>query len=253
VGNADKVTLFVTALADIPIIREAIQCYERASGAHLNTRKSKALPVGAWDNTTAVLDIPYYDKVQILGFSTASTVEKSAITSWTKLTARTREQAWGAYRRELCLSQRIRYVHSHLLAKIWHKAQVFPAPQGVCTTVDVGSSLVHMARRNILQSLHLYATTQNGTRGLRTIRRSSKMLCPPSQANVRARPKRVVSDGGVASVLGSTKAPREPPCGEDTEDDGVPAHLHAVANNYTFAQTKLTNNEKFYVTLVSNI
>jgi len=54
---------------------------------------------------------------------------------------------------------------------------------------------------------------------------------------VGPRPKRVFSEGGVASVLGSTRAPREPPCGEDTEDDGVPAHVHALANNYTFVQT----------------
>jgi len=51
---------------------------------------------------------------------------------------------------------------------------------------------------------------------------------------------RVVSDNGVASVLGSTRAPREPSC-EDTEDDGIPAHVRTVANNYTFVQTQLTN------------
>jgi len=54
-------------------------------------------------------------------------VEKSANTNWIKLTARTREQARGAYGRELCLSHWICYVHSHLLAKIWHTAQDFPA------------------------------------------------------------------------------------------------------------------------------
>jgi len=96
VAYADDVTLFVTAPLDIQI-REAIQCYERASGACLNTRKSKALAVGAWDNTTEVLDIPYYNEVQILGFSTVSTVEMSANTSWTKLMARTWQQAQGAY------------------------------------------------------------------------------------------------------------------------------------------------------------
>jgi hypothetical protein len=125
------VTHFVTGPVDILIIREAIQCYERASGACLNIRESKALGVDAWDNTTEVLDNPYYDEVQILGFSTASTVEKSATTSCTKLTARTREQAGGGYSKELCLSQRICYVHSHLLAKIWHTVQVFVAPWSV--------------------------------------------------------------------------------------------------------------------------
>jgi len=59
VAYADDVTLFVTDQADILIIREAIQCHERALGACLNIRKSKALAVGAWDNTTEILDIPY--------------------------------------------------------------------------------------------------------------------------------------------------------------------------------------------------
>ena len=63
------------------------------------------------------------------------------------------------------------------------------------------------------------------------------MLCPPSQLNVGPRPKRVVSNGGMASVLGSARALRESPCGEDTEDDGVPADARTVANNYTFVRT----------------
>jgi len=98
-----------------------------------------------------------------------------------------------------------------------------PSPQGVCTTVDVSGSLAHMAGRNIHQSFHFYTTTQKGTRGLGVIRRSCKMPCPPSQPNVGPRRKRLVSDGGVVSVLGSARAPREPLSGEDTEDDGVPA------------------------------
>ena len=63
------------------------------------------------------------------------------------------------------------------------------------------------------------------------------MPCPPTQLNVGPRPKRVVSDGGMASVLGSARALRESPCGEDTENDGVPADAHTVANNYTLVQT----------------
>jgi len=43
--------------------------------------------------------------------------------------ARKQVQAQGAYGWELCLSQRICYVHPYLLAKIWHMAQVFPAPR----------------------------------------------------------------------------------------------------------------------------
>ena len=89
---------------DIPLVRDAIQWYKRASEARLNTRKSKALAVGEWDYITEVLDNPYCDEVQIVGFSIASTVEKLSTKRWTKITAREREQAREAYGRELCLS-----------------------------------------------------------------------------------------------------------------------------------------------------
>jgi len=47
VVHADDVTIFVTSAADFAIIEEAIRLYERASGARLNPRKSKALSVGS--------------------------------------------------------------------------------------------------------------------------------------------------------------------------------------------------------------
>jgi len=45
---------------------------------------------------------------------------------------RVRAEARDTYARDLCLSQRIRYVHAYLLAKIWYMAQMFPAPM-TCT------------------------------------------------------------------------------------------------------------------------
>ena len=52
VAYADDVTIFVTAPTDVPVIQDAIQCYEKANGARLNTRKSKALAVDRWCTTT---------------------------------------------------------------------------------------------------------------------------------------------------------------------------------------------------------
>ena len=43
VGN---ITIFVTTPTDVPVISDAIKSYEKATGARLNTRKSKALAVG---------------------------------------------------------------------------------------------------------------------------------------------------------------------------------------------------------------
>ena len=56
---ADDITIFVTAPEDIPAMTDAIRTYERATGAMLNIRKSKAIAVGAWDTTIDMLGTPY--------------------------------------------------------------------------------------------------------------------------------------------------------------------------------------------------
>jgi hypothetical protein len=47
ISYAEDVTVFVTHPGDLQAIQQAIHLYERAKGARLNTRKSKALAIGA--------------------------------------------------------------------------------------------------------------------------------------------------------------------------------------------------------------
>jgi len=64
----DEVTGFVTAPADIPTIRDHLLPYERATGACLNIRKSKAMAAGSWDTSINILSVPYYQDITIHGF-----------------------------------------------------------------------------------------------------------------------------------------------------------------------------------------
>ena len=73
VAYADDVNIFVTSGADF-IIEEVIRLYERASGAHLNPRQSKALAVGSWCTQEVVLGIAYHPHVTILGFTFWGTI-----------------------------------------------------------------------------------------------------------------------------------------------------------------------------------
>jgi len=56
VAYADDITIFVTTPTDIPVINDAIQCYDKVTGARLNTRKSKALAVRGWSTSTDTLN-----------------------------------------------------------------------------------------------------------------------------------------------------------------------------------------------------
>jgi len=74
VAYADDITIFVTTPTDVPVIRDAIQCYEKATGARLNTRKSKELAVGGWSASTGTLSITYHAEIKILGVTFASNI-----------------------------------------------------------------------------------------------------------------------------------------------------------------------------------
>ena len=50
----------VTAPEDIQLIGDLLRTYERATGACLNIRKSKAMAAGSWDTSINMTDIPYY-------------------------------------------------------------------------------------------------------------------------------------------------------------------------------------------------
>ena len=126
VAYADDITIFRTSPADIPIRNDALRIYEATSRARVNTRKSKAIAMSRWDSTLQIMGIPYYNEAKILGLHITSTVKASARRCWGILTARIRAQPREAYTRELNLDGRIYYVHTHLMAKAWNLAQIFP-------------------------------------------------------------------------------------------------------------------------------
>jgi hypothetical protein len=58
----------------------------------------------------------------------ANTTAQLAISSWSRITNMVRTQAHEVYNRDLGLAQRIQYVYTYVLAKLWHTEQVLPTP-----------------------------------------------------------------------------------------------------------------------------
>jgi len=61
IAYADDVMVFVTNPGDFNAIQQVIQLYERAMGARLNPRKSKALAMGARTEPPTALDIDFHE------------------------------------------------------------------------------------------------------------------------------------------------------------------------------------------------
>ena len=126
VAYADDITIFLTNPEEILKLQEILDTFQKASGAHINMDKSRAMTIGEWDATRRIMNIPYYGEITILGFTFKS---KSNITNkeqWHRIISHLRAIAQDAYYRKLDLYMRIRYVHDYLLAKIWHTAQILP-------------------------------------------------------------------------------------------------------------------------------
>jgi hypothetical protein len=65
VTYTDDITVFLTSTADFSTVQEAIQQFQSASGARLNPRKSRALPIG-W-SAPDIFGIPSRHHARILG------------------------------------------------------------------------------------------------------------------------------------------------------------------------------------------
>ena len=125
---ADDVTVLLTSRADVVQLREAIRVYERATGARLNPVKTKVIPIGAWDTTEPICNLPYTNDATVFGLRFTGTLERSMQLNWTTITTSVKLRAQEMYMQDLCLKQRIKVVHKYLLSKLRYAAQVFPLP-----------------------------------------------------------------------------------------------------------------------------
>jgi hypothetical protein len=128
IAYADDVTAFVTHPGDFHAIQQVIHLYERATGARLNPRKSKALAIGAWTEPPTDLGIVFHERVNILWVEFGPTIATSIRDSWSKVICAVRAQERRTYTRHLCFVQRMKYIQLCLFAKIWHVSQIFPLP-----------------------------------------------------------------------------------------------------------------------------
>jgi len=111
---AYDVTVFVTQPAAFTDIQQAIQCYERATGAHLNPRKSKALAIGKWEAPATALRIDFQKHINILGVTFKPTITQSMKDSWAGVMCSVRAQAKTANARNLCIAKILQYVQLSL-------------------------------------------------------------------------------------------------------------------------------------------
>ena len=88
----------------------------KGKGCSFEHRKSKAMAAGSWDIPMDMMDFPYYQEITILAFIFTNTVARSQNVTWSRAIEEAKALAKDAYGRELCLKQRVQYVHNFSLS-----------------------------------------------------------------------------------------------------------------------------------------
>jgi CHAT domain-containing protein len=177
VAYADDITIILTNPADVPLIQHALRHYMRASGAVLNTNKSKALALGTCDTSANILDIPYVAQMKVLGMQCTDNIEHSWTLNWVGLAGRTRAITQMAYSRDLCLTQRIWYTETFVLSLIWYMAQVIPPTTQTIRQINT-AIMWYIWRGKIFRvpMATLYNTPEDGGLGLTHVQAKCIML-----------------------------------------------------------------------------
>jgi hypothetical protein len=75
-------------------MKELLLRCETATGARINTQKSRAMAIGNWDTTIQIMDIPYYKEIKMLSFHFSNSVNSAAAAAaaetWSSTIARVR-------------------------------------------------------------------------------------------------------------------------------------------------------------------
>jgi hypothetical protein len=122
VSYADVITILVTRPEVFNAIHNLVGQYEQASGEYFNPAKSKALAGRQWQDNWVLLSTHRQD----IRLYFSSQDEISGTLSCRNIVQSVRAQAKLTYLRKLCLTQRVQYVNTFLLAKLWYTAQILP-------------------------------------------------------------------------------------------------------------------------------
>jgi len=138
IAYADDITIIIRHPDEIDDIREILQDYMKATGAHINENKSHAPALGSWTKSVPIVNIKYDDNIKILGFHMTTNSKNSAKLSRAMLTTKIRTQAQDNYHRALNLESRIRYVV--ILATAWYTTRIPPPPTNCVRQINAALS-----------------------------------------------------------------------------------------------------------------
>ena len=131
IGYADDSTVVVNDEIGIVDCLNVIHCYERATGAKINMKKTSILGIGKWQGKSvwpiSGLKVEY-GTCKILGIYHANNYERSLTLNWENVELKLNRLIGIMQSRKLTILQKAVVINCKILAKTWYLSHVYPIP-----------------------------------------------------------------------------------------------------------------------------
>jgi hypothetical protein len=122
----DDTQFLLRSRDEVPTVVDALGAFTAASGLPVNYGKTKALSLGSWEGSDLGIPVTFVATTRILGVQFSARVADLPALNWPNITAKAAAVLWENSGRGLCLEQRVRFVNTFALSKLWYVAKVVP-------------------------------------------------------------------------------------------------------------------------------
>lgn len=129
----DDAVVVLDSEKDVAALTSTLASFGEESGLHINTTKTKALPLGSW-RTSIALPFPYVESVKE-GVTFTKSIRGMFAANWPDRVGALRAVLLDARLRALNIVQRVQYANTYALSILWHLAQVVPVQAGAVKDV----------------------------------------------------------------------------------------------------------------------
>ena len=123
---ADDISVFIDDRKQMQQVLQTVEIFGKYSGAKLNLNKTKFMSL---ENKlqTRLPDVCVVKQLHILGIIFTTNFRETIKVNYEKIITSIRGLIKDTILRDFTLQQRIWYVHSYVLSKVWYVAQILPA------------------------------------------------------------------------------------------------------------------------------
>lgn len=122
---ADDAFGLLRHLREVAVVNAALEDFAGGSGLHVNPQKSSALAVAGWDSTVHI-GYPYVSVFKVLGVEFDTDVRTTTERNWERVLNDVKGSLISNHPRAFSIKQRVEFVKTFALARLWHVAQVLP-------------------------------------------------------------------------------------------------------------------------------